>query len=229
MINNHDIKCNIKQYIQGNLYCIDNNKFKNEFQLLKDYKLDMVVYNSSIATYNKIDLNEFTLKDFIKHIYLSNKIILMYHLYDNLQFLSCYDDYKVNKDIKNHVRYPILTINTTLNSLCEYYIGKQLRRFEANGNLSNCEYCSFLINEKYKKYFTGFCVRDNSKEDYENFYNMKLNNFLQILKDLDLFFGSIKNDELIIDKYFTSFGKSLNAWDKNPELFSNRMKEDKEK
>lgn len=203
-LSNHSNKCNNIKFLIYNLYCIDNNKYKQEFELLKNYNLNMIVYNSSRSTYNKVNLNEFTLKDFIKHIYLSNKILLTYHLYDNLQVLSCYDDFKVIKEIKNHVRYPLTSVKQTLNNLCEYYIGKQLRRFEAHDNILNCEWCSFLINEKYNKYRSGFCTRYNSKKEYEYFYNMKLKDFLQLLKDLDLFIGSIKNDELLLENYFKS-------------------------
>jgi hypothetical protein len=193
-VNAHCITCSCFKHLLYNSYIINNHPLKRYFQLLENFKLpeDLIYTGKNKSMYRKLKLNDFTLKDFIYFMYLSNRVFIVYHMYDGVQ--PCSMAAELGNRGYNYVKHDF---DILIRSII-FYIGKQLRRFESWIDICNCAYCKKLL-KKYEKHSPIF---NDSDDKYVNeLLNMKLGDFIQLIKNIDLPLGIMTYEDKLIHNY----------------------------
>jgi len=193
-VNNHCITCSCLKHLLYNTYIINNHPLRQYFQLLKSFKLpkDLIYTSKNKSRYRELKLNDFTLKDFISFMYLSNKVLIVYYMYDGVW--PCSMAGELGNRGYNYVK---TDFDMVIRSII-FYIGKQLRIFESWIDTRDCIYCKKLI----KKYEIHSPIFNDADDKYVNkLLNMKLGDFIELIKNIDLPLGIMTYDDKLIHNY----------------------------
>lgn len=213
-INKHSKTCSCIKYLLYNIYRINIHPLKKHFQLLKDFKLpeDLMYTGKPNKYYRKLKLNDFTLKDFISYMYLTNKVFIVYHMYDGIQICNLLNEHNNRGD--NYVK---ADFKGTITSIT-YYIGKQLRRLDSWLDTQDCIYCKKTI-DFYKEHYSSDNIGNKKYED--KLLNMKLGDFVKLIENIDLPLGIMFYDDNLIYKYINIPNKWLDHVDIVNEFIKN--------